>query len=156
RRARRGPHRWAAARGRRVPRPRRRRRPVLAEACKFRRERRRRHDRRRPRADGRGAATRPRALRRHARARGPGAGRRRMARVVGPGGRPMPARAAARPHVARRRIRLTKKARIWRRRAVLVIALFGLLVALYMLWFRHSSFVAVRSVEVSGVTSRNG
>ncbi len=67
----------------------------------------------------------------------------------------MTARAAARPRVPRRKIRLTRRARVWRRRAVLVIAVTGLLAALYMLWLRHSSFVAVKDVHVSGVTSQN-
>ena len=51
------------------------RRPLLREARQLRREHRRGDDRRRARADGRGPAAGPRALRRRAGAGGPGAGR---------------------------------------------------------------------------------
>ena len=73
--SRRGPFGRPAARGRRLPRPADRRRPLRREARQLRREHRRRHDRRGPGADGRGAAPGPRGDRSGARARGPGAGR---------------------------------------------------------------------------------
>ena len=72
-----------AARGGRLPRPAPRRRPLLREARQLRRERRRGDHRRRARADGRGPAARPRALRRRAGAGGPGAGRGRAGRAAG-------------------------------------------------------------------------
>ena len=61
---RRGPHGRAAARGGGLPRPCGRRRALLAQARELRRERRRGHDRRHARPDGRGPAARPRAIRR--------------------------------------------------------------------------------------------
>ncbi len=75
--ARRGSQRRAASRRGGRPRTERRRRPALREARELRRERRRRDHRRRARADGRRAPPDPRAIRRRAGARGPGARRRR-------------------------------------------------------------------------------
>ena len=80
----RGADRRPAAGGRGLSRAPGRRRPLLREARQLRRERRRRDHRRHPRPDGRGAPPRPRALRGLARAGGPGAGRGRVARGLGP------------------------------------------------------------------------
>lgn len=60
-----------------------------------------------------------------------------------------PARIASRP------VSLSLSPRA-RRRIVLAAIVAALLGSLYTLWFRDSSFVAVKSVEVTGVTSKDG
>ena len=77
------PHRRAAARGGRLPRPRRSAAPGSRTSTRTSSRTRRRDDRRHRGADGGGPPPRPRALRRRPRARGAGAGRGRVARRTG-------------------------------------------------------------------------
>lgn len=65
--------------------------------------------------------------------------------------------AIRRPALARGRLRatLTPGPRL-RRRAAAVLALGAAIVALYMLWLRDSSLVAVEQVTVTGITADNG
>jgi cell division protein FtsQ len=67
-----------------------------------------------------------------------------------------PAVAIRRPAdtLARLRAALTPSRRI-RRRALIALLVAGLLTALYVLWLRDSSLVAVESVTVTGLTSRD-
>jgi cell division protein FtsQ len=63
----------------------------------------------------------------------------------------LPRRAPRSRRTGRKRAR--SRIRIWIRRLVAVTALLAVLAAAYMLWFRDSSVVAVRDVEVVGVSS---
>jgi cell division protein FtsQ len=63
------------------------------------------------------------------------------------------ARAARLP---RRRPRRPRAAVLRRRRIALLLAAAALLSGFYLLWFRDSSLVAVRQVQVNGVTTSNG
>ena len=63
----------------------------------------------------------------------------------------LPRRAPRSRRTGRKRAR--SRIRIWIRRLVAVTALLAVLAAAYMLWFRDSTVVAVRDVEVVGVSS---
>ncbi len=58
--------------------------------------------------------------------------------------------------VARRRPRRASAWVLWRRRVALLLGAATLLCAFHFLWFRDSSLVAVRDVQVDGVTTSNG
>jgi cell division protein FtsQ len=58
--------------------------------------------------------------------------------------------------LVRRRPRRVGTRVLWRRRIALLLAAIALLAAFHFLWFRDSSLVAVRNVQVEGVTTSNG
>jgi cell division protein FtsQ len=65
----------------------------------------------------------------------------------------LPRRATRSRRAGRKRSRSRSRIRVWIRRLLAIAVLLAVLAAAYMLWFRDSSVVAVRDVDVVGVGS---
>jgi cell division protein FtsQ len=68
----------------------------------------------------------------------------------------MATRTARAGRLVRRRPRRARAWVLWRRRITLLLGAVALLGAFHFLWLRDSSLVAVRQVQVEGVTTANG